>query len=185
MNDLSTHPIYPWILASASADHSIRIWDLRHGMENGENACLIICGHGQAHKEGILTVSWHASGRYLISAGHDHIICVWTIPDLDPTSPFFDELKSSDTRRSSQETHIVHFPHFVTQAVHSNFVDCAEFYGDLILSKAAEENKIVLWKVTNFNSKRPPPGPDQAPKTGEFEDTRNGFMSKPTPLSRT
>lgn len=45
------------------------------------------------------------------------------------------------------------------------------------MSKAAEEGKIVLWRITGFSSKLPPPGPDRAPKTGEFKDTRNGFMA--------
>ena len=176
IQDLATHPLYPWILASASEDHSVRIWDLRRRIEKGENPCLVLCGHGQSHKEDILTVAWHGRGRYLISGGLDHMICVWAIPDLAPDAQIFDAAQQMQNSRSAAETKVIHYPHFVTSAVHSNYVDCVCFYGDLILSKAAEEGKIVLWRITGFNPKLPPPGPDRAPKTGEFKDTRNGFM---------
>ena len=178
INDLSTHPLYPWILASASGDHSIRIWDLRRRMERGENACLIICGQGHGHKEGILTVAWHSAGRYLISGGFDHVVAVWTIPDLSPSSSFFNGPLDKTKSRSAEETHVIHYPHFMTSAVHSNFVDCVQFYSDLVLSKAAEENKIVLWAITNFKSKSLVPDVESAPKTDEFQETRNGFMPK-------
>lgn len=177
IQDLATHPLYPWILASASEDHSVRIWDLRRRMEKGENACVILCGHGQSHKEDILTIAWHNGGRYLLSAGLDHMICVWTLPDLAPDADIFDDGKHTEKSRSAAETKVIHYPHFVTSAVHSNYVDCVCFYGDLVLSKAAGEGKIVLWRITGFNSKLPPLGPDRALKTGEFKDTRNGFMT--------
>lgn len=177
INDLATHPLYPWILASASGDHSIRIWDLRRKMEKGENACLIICGHGHGHKEAVLTCAWHGLGSYLISGGQDHIVCIWTIPDLSPDSSFFDRTTAGSSR-SSSETKVIHYPHFASSAVHSNYVDCVCFYGDLILSKAAEENKIVLWMVTGFNSLEPPPPANSAPSTRIFQDTRSGFYQQ-------
>ena len=177
IQDLATHPLYPWILASASEDHSVRIWDLRRRIEKGENPCLVLCGHGQSHKEDILTIAWHSGGRYLISGGLDHMICVWTIPDLAPKADDFEVGKQTEDFRSAAETKVIHYPHFVTSAVHSNYVDCVCFYGDLVMSKAAEEGKIVLWRITGFSSKLPPPGPDRAPKTGEFKDTRNGFAA--------
>lgn len=177
VNDLATHPLYPWILASASGDHSVRIWDLRRKIELGDNACLIICGHGHGHKEPVLTCAWHSLGRYLISGGQDHMVCIWTIPDLAPDGAFFGQCEELDfVERSSSETKVIHYPHFATSEVHSNYVDCACFYGDLIISKAAEENKIVLWMVTGFNPNASPPSPDSAPGTGTFQDTRSGFI---------
>ena len=164
VNDLCTHPIYPYIIASGSADHSIRIWSLLP--EHRKNPCLLILGHGQAHKEGILTCAFHQTGRYLISGGLDHMICVWTLPNL-----------SLEETASWDETKVIHFPHFITQAVHGNFVDCVLFHGDLILSKAAEEDKIVLWMITGFSSALSPPTPETAPVTNVFRDTRSGFLA--------
>ena len=177
VNDLATHPLYPWIIASASGDHSIRIWDLRRKIELGENACLIICGHGHGHKEPVLTCAWHGLGTYLISGGQDHMVCIWTVPDLAPDSLFFKSCKQpADGIRSSAETKVIHYPHFATSAVHSNYVDCVCFYGDLILSKAAEENRIVLWMITGFTSKGSPPPPESAPAAGTSQDTRSGLL---------
>jgi polycomb protein EED len=49
------------------------------------------------------------------------------------------------------------------------------WYHDLILSKCAEENKIVLWRIEGFDSSQAPPSPDSAPTTHEFRPTRSAF----------
>lgn len=176
VNDLATHPIYPWIVASGSQDTSIRIWDLRRWNARHESVCIIICGHGHGHQNGILSLSWHSNGRYLISGGHDHRICIWTIPDLAKDSTFWDEISPEKRKRSSNEVKIIYYPHFTSTAMHSNFVDCVRFYGDAVLSKSAQENKIVLWRINGFDSRLPPPSKDLAPKAQEHLDSRNGFM---------
>ena len=180
INDIATHPIYPWIVATASMDKSIRIWDLRRHNFRHESPTIIICGQASGHSEGILTVSWHSTGRYLVTGGHDYKICIWTIPELADGSSFWLEIAPENRKRSSHEVKIIHFPHFTSSAIHHEFVDCAVFYGDLVLSKAAQENKIVLWKITGFDTRAPPPEPTTAPKTGEYLDTRNGFMRRVT-----
>lgn len=179
INDLATHPRYPWIIASASIDTSVRIWDLRRINDPYESTCVVICGHGQAHKEGLLTVGWHSSGRYIITAGHDQKLCLWIVPDLDPESNFWDTISKEHRKRSSDDVHVVHYPHFVSSAIHSEYIDKAVFFGDLVISKAALEHKIVLWQITGFSSRQPVPDTDTAPKTNEYLDTRNGFIRKP------
>jgi polycomb protein EED len=178
INDLATNPKYPWIVASASQDTSIRIWDLRRWDQKHTTPCVVICGHGGGHKESLLSVSWHDSGRYLISGAHDNKICVWTIPDLSPDSHFWKEISPAQRKCSQDEVRVIVYPHFSTVAIHANFVDCVRFYGDLIISKAAEEHRIVLWSMTGFNSRLEPPEPILAPKTGEHLETRNGFMKR-------
>ncbi|KAJ9617839.1 uncharacterized protein PV06_06895 [Exophiala oligosperma] len=178
INDIATHPLYPWIVVTASMDKSLRIWDLRRYASPHESPTIIICGQATGHCEGVLTVSWHASGRYLVSGGHDQRICVWAMPDLSDGSSFWQEVSPEYRKRSSNEVYCIHYPHFTSSAVHSNFVDCARFYGDLIISKAANENKIVLWKMTAFDSSQPPPSSVTAPKIEDYLDTRNGFMRK-------
>lgn len=180
INDMATHPFYPWIVATASMDKSLRIWDIRRHANAHESPTIVICGQATGHCEGVLTVSWHPCGRYIITGGHDQRVCVWTIPDLDDKSKFWQEISSTQRKRSSQEVRTIYYPHFVSSAVHSNFVDCIRFYGDLVMSKAANESKIVIWKITGFDSQRPPPDSDTAPKTEEHLDTRNGFIRKAT-----
>jgi len=176
INDLATHPLYPWIIASASLDTSVRIWDLRRLKDDKEYPCIIICGHGNGHKAELLTISWHDRGRYLISGAQDHRVCIWTLPDLSPESQFWGEIARENWKRSSDDVRVIYYPHFVTGAIHSDYVDRVAFLGDLVVSKAAQENKIVLWKVTGFNSRELPPEPVTAPKTGEHLDNRNGFV---------
>ena len=177
INDLATHPKYPWIVASASQDTSVRIWDLRRYKNKYESPCVVICGHGNGHREMLLSVSWHDNGRYIVTGGVDHRICVWTLPDLSPESTFWKEISPSQRQRHSDEVRIIYYPHFVTSAIHTNFVDCVRFWGDLILSKASGgENKIVLWSITGFNSHGQTPDATLAPKTEEHLDTRNGFV---------
>lgn len=178
INDLATHPLYPWILASASIDSSIRIWDLRRWEDQYESPCIVICGQGQGHQDGMLSIAWHLSGRYIVSGAHDNAVCVWTIPDLSDASEFWVSISPTTRKSKSDAVHVVQYPHFATAAVHSNYVDCVCFFGDMILSKAAsedEKNKIVLWEITGFDSKLPPPSSDSAPKTQEHKDTRSGF----------
>lgn len=188
INDLVTHPKFPWIIASASGDNSVRLWSLLP--HRASNPCLYILGHGQAHKEPILTCAFHQTGRYLLSGGLDHMICLWTVPDLSntiqpsppvalaetDTSSHPNSHKNSPEPSSGLETSMIYFPHFLTTAVHSNYVDCVAFHGDLILSKACKENKIVLWSITNFSSTAPPLPSSRAPKTHTFRDTRTAFV---------
>ncbi|KAL9621221.1 MAG: hypothetical protein Q9160_004354 [Pyrenula sp. 1 TL-2023] len=188
VNDLATHPLHSWIVASASGDNSIRLWSLLP--HRASNPCLYILGHGLAHKEPILTCAFHQGGRYILTGGLDHMICLWSIPDLEntirPSSPPEPEQSNSPSRSNSRrntpdssprlDTSIIYFPHFLTTAVHSNYVDCVAFHGDLILSKACKENKIVLWSITNFSSAGPPLPSSRAPKTHTFRDTRTAFV---------
>ncbi|KAJ9661176.1 hypothetical protein H2198_002120 [Neophaeococcomyces mojaviensis] len=183
INDLTTHPLYPWIIASASMDGSIRIWDLRRAGSKTQSTCIVLCGHNLAHEAGLLSIHWHDTGRYIVSSGFDHKICVWTIPDLSTDSSFWQEICKEKRKRSSDELRVIQYPHFITSAIHTDYVDKVMFWGDLILSKAAgnqdREGKIVLWAMTGFHSAQPPPTSDTAPKTQEHLETRNGFMRKP------
>lgn len=184
INDLATHPKYPWIIASASLDQSIRVWDLRRWKSKHESSTIIICGMGNGHRESVLTVAWHDSGRYLVSGGFDNRICVWTIPDLSPQSDFWNEISPAQAKRHGDTVRLIHFPHFMTSAIHKNTVDCVRFWGDLVFSKAAEECKIVCWRITGFNSNLSPPDAILAPKASEHLDTRNGFTRTMTTDTR-
>jgi hypothetical protein len=176
INELATHPKYPWIFASASRDQSIRVWDLRRWNDKHQSATVMILGAGHGHCESILSIGWHGSGRYLVSGGFDNRVCVWTVPDLAPHSSFWDEISPKRVKRRAETVRTIYYPHFVSAAIHKRWVDCVQFYGDIVISKAADEHTIVLWTITGFNSHLEPPDPTLAPKVEEHLDTRNGFM---------
>ncbi|KAH6660693.1 WD40-repeat-containing domain protein [Truncatella angustata] len=164
INDLATCPNNPSILASASQDTTVRIWSLDSSDE--DQPCLAILG-GEGHSSGLLATAFHNSGRYVLSAGHDNCVCMWTLPDLS----------DRPRTRNPLPPVIVHYPHFFTSEVHSGIVDCVAFYGDMILSRACHEDVIVLWRIEGFSSKNPPPSPSDAPTTSDTERlTRSAFV---------
>ncbi|MCJ1251397.1 hypothetical protein MMC30_008630 [Trapelia coarctata] len=160
INDLAVSPLSPAILASASMDYTVRFWSLNP--KHAHQPCMLICG-GEGHKEGLLTLAFHPTGRYLLTGGMDCVVNLWTIPDLP-----------NDVTGSDKPT-IIHYPHFSTSEIHTDFVDCVSFYNDLILSKCANENKILLWRIENFSSTSPPHPPSTAPTTHDFRPTRSAF----------
>ncbi|KAI9870263.1 MAG: hypothetical protein M1830_004463, partial [Pleopsidium flavum] len=160
VEDLAVSPVSPTILASASMDHSIRLWSLDPSQDS--HPCVLICA-GEGHKEGVLTIAFHHTGRYLLSGGLDCIINLWALPELP------------DENAGTDKVTLLHYPHFSTSAVHSNFVDCVAFHDDLILSKCAIECKIVLWRIEGFSSSDPVPSSDAAPSTHKFRETRSAF----------
>ncbi|KAK0388690.1 hypothetical protein NLU13_4933 [Sarocladium strictum] len=174
VNDLVTSPLDPLIIASASDDASVRIWSL-HDIHKKMPCLAILAGEG--HHGGLLSVDFHDTGRYIISGSHDHHINLWTLPDL-PEEPIDTPIQ-------------VHYPHFSTSAVHNDIVDCVQFYGDRILSRACRDNAIILWEIEGFSSAGPPPPPSLAPVPSYIQArtvdaaasqlTRSAFMTAASP----
>ncbi|KAH7133473.1 WD40-repeat-containing domain protein [Dactylonectria macrodidyma] len=173
VNDLATSPSDSSIIASASDDTSVRIWSI--DPKHKDRPCLCILA-GEGHSWNLLSVAFHDTGRYILSAGHDQIINLWTLPDL-PTEPITTPIR-------------VHYPHFSTSAVHSGIVDCVAFYGDQILSRACHDNVISLWRIEGFSSDGPPPAQSIAPTPQNIVPTnydeagrltRSGFVPTISP----
>lgn len=153
-------PVDQTLIASASADSTVRVWSIDPAHKR--QPCALVCA-GEGHKETILSIAFHSSGRYLLSGGMDHIVNLWVLPDLPADSTGTDKPIT------------LHYPHFSTSMVHSNYIDCLAFHGDYILSKAAKESRIVLWSIQNFTSRAPPPKASEAPTTHEWRETRSAF----------
>ncbi|QSZ35700.1 hypothetical protein DSL72_006822 [Monilinia vaccinii-corymbosi] len=151
IDELAISPINPHILASCSMDSTIRIWSL--DPKNEDFPCAAILSGG--HRDTVTTIDFHHSGRYLISGGVDLTICLWTLPI------FLDE--NTGTKMATQ----IQYPHFASCDIHTGAVDCVRFYDDSILSRSANENSIVLWEITGFDSKGPIPDQNQAPTQHE------------------
>ncbi|KAJ4300475.1 hypothetical protein N0V88_003150 [Collariella sp. IMI 366227] len=159
INDLATSPASPLIIASASADTTVRIWSLAKAHE--KQPCVCILG-GEGHSYDLLSVAFHDNGRYVLSAGHDQVINLWALPEFP-----------------SEHTDVplvIYYPHFSSSEIHNNLVDCVAFHGDLILSRACHEDSIVLWQIAGFSSSDPIPDPLTAPTpTDMARQTRSYF----------
>ncbi|ESZ91798.1 hypothetical protein SBOR_7814 [Sclerotinia borealis F-4128] len=147
IDELVISPTNPHILASGSADSTVRIWSL--DPENEQFPCAAILSGG--HTSAVSTISFHHSGRYLLSGGEDHVISLWALPDFPD--------KNTGTDIATQ----IQYPHFSSSEIHTASVDCVCFYEDSILSRSANEECIVLWEITGFDSKGLIPDHDKAP----------------------
>ncbi|CAM1511124.1 Fc.00g086370.m01.CDS01 [Cosmosporella sp. VM-42] len=166
VNDLATSPVNSSIIASASDDTTVRVWSL--DPKHSKQPLLYILA-GEGHSWNLLSVAFHDTGRYILSAGHDQIINLWTLPDPDP--------------EPMDKPICIHYPHFSTSAVHSGIVDCVTFYGDQILSRACHDNVISLWRIEGFSSSEPPPRQDEAPtpQSSGPTSTRSAFVPTISP----
>lgn len=172
VNDLTVSPKSPTVLASASMDRSIRIWNLKPGYEKNPGAVIL---GGDGHTEGILSIDLHRKGRYLISGGHDTRVNLWVIPEN------VEQLPLPPTNGSSRnQVKKVNFPHFSSVEVHANYIDCIRFFEDLILSRAAEEDRILLWKIDGFSTTDDYVSPESSAPilTGTDYPTRSAFGGK-------
>ncbi|KAF2217735.1 hypothetical protein CERZMDRAFT_22795, partial [Cercospora zeae-maydis SCOH1-5] len=155
VNDLAVSPTTPNLLASASNDYTIRLWDLRPAYQ--AQPCVAVLADG--HRAPVLAIKFHPNGRWLISGGIDTAVCLWSIPPLGERAP------DSDWSTTSIPL-TIQLPHFFTKELHPNYVDSFDFYGDLILSKAARDqadakkyryaNEILLWRINGFDADESP-----------------------------
>ena len=130
-------PTDPTILASCSVDLSVRLWSLDPVHKAQPLAAVF---YGEGHKDQILTLAYHRNGRFILSAGMDTKINLWAVPD------------NLEEHMGTDKPAMIHYPHFATTEVHTDFVDCVQWYNDLIFSHAAREGKIILWKIDEFSS---------------------------------
>lgn len=170
INDLAVSPLSTNLIASAAEDYTIRLWDLRPKFE--AQPCVAIFS-GEGHKQPTLSMAFHPNGRWLLSGGLDTAVCLWAVPDLDQLDQPEDQI--------SQHTAptVVYYPHFMSIEIHPNYVDCLQFYGDLIFSRAARDqnsnnkNEILLWKIDGFDPHDP--APSEPPMPGPTTYTRSSF----------
>lgn len=167
INDLAVSPLSTNLIASASNDNTIRLWNL--GEEHREQPCVALFA-GEGHKAGVLAIHFHPNGRWLLSGGIDTAVCLWAVPSQTE----LDEGNESRYRDSK----IIHYPHFFSKEVHPNYVDSLAFYGDLIISKSAREpetnkNEILIWKIDGLDSEADVPAEPAVPVPGS--QTRSAF----------
>lgn len=162
VNDLVVHESTPSMLASCSEDHTIRIWDL-HSKEDS-NSCVAICA-GDSQRQGLISIAYHASSRYLLSGGFNGSVNMWAIPRFPLSNARTDNIT------------LVHFPMFSSVEIHGDYIDCVEFYGDCILSKCRDGGHILLWRINGFNGQIRPADEFKGPAklVGDHDETRSAF----------
>lgn len=174
INDLVISPLSTSILASASEDCTIRMWNLHPKYE--QQPCVALLA-GEGHRSPVLAITFHPNGKWLLSGGIDTAVCLWAVPGPS-------DLNRENGTAQGIEPLSVYYPHFFTEELHPNYVDALVWYGDLIISRAARDpkgtgankkgaNEILLWKIEGFDSDHPPPAEPPIPVSGQ--QTRSSF----------
>ena len=157
LGSLKFCPVNEWILLSASFDRSCRLWNLRNA------TCLAIFAGHEGHKDIVMTGAWHPFGNKIVTGGHDTLIKIWDVGEDTKVGQAIKQsvsvkLKAKANGTFESETYFkpvtCQFPLFSTGKVHFQPVDCVEFIGDLILSKA--NNIMVLWDPDYTNKEESP-----------------------------
>ena len=140
VNELCIHPKDPNLLFSASRDESLRMWNLK------TNICVAIFAGDQGHRDQVLSVDVNLRGDSLVSASMDNCIKVWPLDSPAMQSAVAESFTPPpETAVVPFKTRFAHFPAFSTRKVHSDYVDCVRWVGDLLISKSTD-NKLVLWR---------------------------------------
>lgn len=135
---------------SASKDESVRLWNVTSG------TCVAIFAGHEGHRDSVLSVAWHPLGNVIASASMDNTVKLWSLKE---GTDVYSALQAShgvtakqwDTSLQTAPTALFfkaaseQLPYFSSNKIHSNYVDCVAFVGDLVLSKSVN-NCIVLWK---------------------------------------
>ncbi|KAL2889249.1 WD domain-containing protein [Ceratocystis lukuohia] len=168
-----TSPADPHLIASASKDVTIRMWSLNAAFK--EAPCVCIYG-SDTHCDDLLTIAFHKTGKWLLSAGKDMVVALWAVPAF-PASPGPIVKQILAPQFSSSEIHnaIIDCPHLIL-ALQTFSV---AFWGDIIVSRDCHEGgEIVVWRIEGFSSSNPLPADAVAPFSHEPDSfSRSAFAS--------
>jgi len=169
INELHFHPTQCRLLASASKDHTIRIWDV------WSEVIVFILGGLNGHRDEVLSCDFQPTGDLLASCGMDHSILIWDISTeraklvIEAASVF--KLNNSDTPFPT----VTLPPIFSTRDIHSNYIDCIRWFGDFILSKSCE-NEIKCWEPNLSKPGEFPSPPIKALVSFEVNNCPNWYV---------
>jgi polycomb protein EED len=142
--DLQLHPSDSDLLFSCSKDESVRLWSL------SARRCLVTFAGDQGHRDAVLSLDVHYSGSWLASSGMDNTVKVWELDSEAVQLAIQTGRKTSSMSIKEEDAERFHapfiqFPAFTTRRVHTDYVDCVRWVGDLLMTKSIE-SKCVLWK---------------------------------------
>jgi len=140
VNELCVHPIDSNLIVSASRDESLRMWNIK------TRVCVAIFAGDQGHRDQVLSVDIHMTGQSMASASMDNCIKIWALDSPAMVAGIKESYAPPpETASVPYKTRFAHFPTFSTRKVHTDYVDCARWVGNLLLSKSTD-NKLILWR---------------------------------------
>ena len=117
--DLKLCPTNEWLILSAANDESIRLWNLK------VPSCIALFAGHKGHRDAILSLDWHPSGKFFASGGFDQTVKVWSCEHDDIQKSMKDSFCTNGSTRFS--TVIQQFPIFNTSKMHSDYGKSYDF----------------------------------------------------------
>lgn len=103
------------------------------------------------HQSQVLSVDFHATEPYFVSAGLDHTIMIWHYgtkeinKKIEESGKKFNNWNLPYPLRQYLKVVAIYLPHWYTRDVHSNYIDTVRWFNNMIFSRATNE-PIILWK---------------------------------------
>lgn len=127
INDVSFNPFNEYLLATASADKTASIWDLRR-MDCSIHSLV-------GHSAGVTGIQWSPhTESVLATSGYDRRVMIWDLSRIGAHDPDEDE-------DGPAELLFVH-------GGHTNKISCFEWHPTLpwVIASAGEDNILQIWK---------------------------------------
>lgn len=128
INHLCRHPTVPYILASASADNSVRLWNVV------SSECLAVIGGDVGHKEQVLCVDFSPCGQFLVTGSIDTAVKIWPISSC---------LQGERGKRIP----FIHHPIFSANYLFHSYIDSIKFMGNLLFVKSTTSKIMFIEPV--------------------------------------
>jgi polycomb protein EED len=87
----------------------------------------------------------------ILSGGMDHYIKMWNLnnPKIQKA---IEDSETFTNKTKSFPTCLINFPDFTTRDIHTNYVDCIKWFGDLVLSKVCAARLNEFYNILLKNS---------------------------------
>lgn len=128
------------LLLSASADYSVRLWNIR------TNVCVaIFCGI-DGHRDEVLSIDFDLNGDRFASSGMDKLVLVYHLTKANIQAAIADS-DTYDTAKSQMQFNTLQVitADYSSKTLHCNYVDSVAWYGDFIISKQCCANLMQGW----------------------------------------
>lgn len=130
INQVTVSNRKPFLLASASSDGSVRLWNIH------THVCIANIHSFDAHRDGVCTVAFNPKCTKLASAGMDHKVMIWSLESHEFATAIDDSQKFDEKNSKRSFKTITHpLSLFSTRDVHENYIDCIAWYGEFLFSK--------------------------------------------------
>ena len=129
--EIAMHATDSDLVFTCSKDESLGLWSL------SQNRRVAIFAGDQGHRDAVLSLD--VSDQWLLSSGMDNTIRLWALDERIHNAVANCRAKGPDYRAI-----FVQFPQFITRRVHSDYVDCARWVGNAIMTKSLE-GRLIMW----------------------------------------